>query len=220
MIVRDLVTDVVPPLKVSDTIQLALEWMEDYKVNHLPVVDGSVYLGLVTESVLLSAEDTSMKLASLTNTFTRPVIKREQHAYDAIKLISQLGLSLLPVIDEKEELVGSVTQRSVLEKMAGITSVQEPGGIIVLQMPSVDYNLTQIASIVETNDAKILSVNVMSTPESREIEVTIKINREDLSRILQTFNRYNYNVIASYHQSQYEDDLKTRFNEFMRFINT
>lgn len=220
MIVRDLITDLVPPLKVSDTIQFGLEWMEDYKVNHLPVVDGINYLGLVPESVLLDAEDTSAELKTIIHKFTRPIIKREQHAYDAIKLISQLGLSLLPVVNENEELVGSITQKSVLEKMAGITSVQEPGGIIVLQMPSVDYNLTQIAGIVETNDSKILSVNVMSSPESREIEVTLKINREDLSRILQTFNRYNYNVIASYHQSQYEDNLRTRFDEFMRFINT
>jgi acetoin utilization protein AcuB len=220
MIVRDLISDLVPPLKITDTISTALEWMEDYKVNHLPVLNGLNYVGLVNETFLLDAEDSAKTLETVSAGFMRPIIKKDQHAYDAIKLISQLGLSLLPVVDDKEEFVGSITQRSVLEKMAGITSVQEPGGIIVLQMPSVDYNLTQIASIVETNDAKILSVNVMSTPESREIEVTLKINREDLSRVLQTFDRYNYNVIASYHQSQYEDNIKTRFNEFMRFLNT
>lgn len=220
MIVRELITDIVPPLKVSDTIQLAIDWMEDYKINHLPVLDGNNYLGIISENILLNAENPEEKISTLLQSFTRPVIKRDQHAYDAIKLISQMGLSLLPVVDDNEVFVGSITQKSVLEKMAGITSVQEPGGIIVLQMPSMDYNLTQIASIVESNDAKILSVNVMSSPESREIEVTIKINREDLSRILQTFDRYNYNVIASYHQSQYEDNLKSRFNEFMRFINT
>ncbi|MFN5181638.1 MAG: CBS domain-containing protein [Bacteroidota bacterium] len=219
MIVKDLITNLVPPLKITDTIELGLNWMEDYKVNHLPVVDGSTYIGLVSESELLNAEDIEKNIGTLASNFIRPIIKRDQHAYDAIKLISQLELTLLPVVDDKEEFVGAVTQRSVLEKMAGITSVQEPGGIIVLSMPSMDYNLTQIASIVETNDAKVLSVNVMSTPESREIEVTVKINREDLSRILQTFNRYNYNVIAAYHQTQYEDNLKSRYNEFIKFIN-
>jgi hypothetical protein len=95
----------------------------------------------------------------------------------------------------------------------------EQGGIIELELNKNDYSLTQIASIVEGNDAKILSCYVTSTPDSNKIEVTLKINREELTRILQTFNRYNYTVKASYHQAGFEDDLKTRFDEFMRFLN-
>jgi hypothetical protein len=82
-----------------------------------------------------------------------------------------------------------------------------------------DYSLTQIASIVEGNDAKILSLYVNSLTDSTKIEVTLKVNKEDLSRILQTFYRYNYSVKASYHQSDYDDDLKGKFDEFIRFLN-
>ena len=168
---------------------------------------------------LLNQPDAEIPLAELSSQLIRPILRKEQHAYDAIKLMSKLNLSVLPVVDDNDEVTGIITQKSVFEKMAGITSAQEPGGIIVLQMPSVDYSLTQIAGIVETNEAKILSLNVLSTPEHREIEVTIKINREDLSRILQTFNRYNYVIKAHYHQSQFEDDLLNRYNEFMRIFN-
>lgn len=219
MIVGDLITDEVPPLKFNDSVDLALNWMEEFKVNHLAVTKGKEYLGIVSEAELLDSNHPDYSLERLKLNYTKPVIHKDQHVYEAIKLMSKFSLSLLPVLDEKEEFVGTITQRSVMEKMAGITSVQEPGGIIVLQMMSADYNLTQIASIVESNDSKILSVNVTSSPETKEIEVTLKINNEDLSRILQTFYRYNYNIKASYHQSQYEDDLKNRFDEFMRFIN-
>ena len=219
MIAADLITDEVPPLKDTDSVDLALNWMEEFKVNHLAVTKGKEYLGIVSEAELLDSNHPDFTIDNLKLNYAKPVIHKDQHIYDAIKLMSKMNLSLLPVLDEKEEFLGSITQRSVLEKMAGITSVQEPGGIIVLQMVSTDYNLTQIASIVEGNDTKILSLNVTSAPDSKEIEVTIKVNNEDLSRILQTFYRYNYNVKASYHQSQYEDDLKNRFDEFMRFIN-
>lgn len=219
MIVSDLITDEVPPLKHTDSVDLALNWMEEFKVNHLAVTKGKEYIGVVSEAELLDSNHPDFSIDNLKLNLRKPVIHQNQHAYDALRLMSKMNLSLLPVLDEKEEFVGSITQKSVLEKMAGITSVQEPGGIIVLQMNDNDYNLTQIASIVEGNDAKILSVNVTSSPETREIEVTLKINNEDLSRILQTFYRYNYNVKATYHQSHYEDDLKNRFNEFMRFIN-
>jgi acetoin utilization protein AcuB len=219
MIAGDLITDEVPPLKNTDSVDLALNWMEEFKVNHLAVTKGKEYLGIVSEAELLDSNHPDYTIDNLKLNFAKPVIHKDQHVYEAIKLMSKMHLSLLPVLDEKEEFLGSITQRSVLEKMAGITSVQEPGGIIVLQMVATDYNLTQIASIVESNDSKILSVNVTSAPETKEIEVTIKVNNEDLSRILQTFYRYNYNVKASYHQSQFEDDLKNRFDEFMRFIN-
>lgn len=219
MIVGDLITDEVPPLKHTDSVDLALNWMEEFKVNHLAVTKGKEYLGIVSEAELLDSNHPDFSLENLKLNYAKPVIHKDQHVYEAIKLMSKFNLSLLPVLDEKEEFLGSITQRSVMEKMAGITSVQEPGGIIVLQMVSTDYNLTQIASIVESNDSKILSVNVTSSPETKEIEVTLKVNNEDLSRILQTFYRYNYNIKATYHQSQYEDDLKNRFDEFMRFIN-
>lgn len=219
MIVNDLITDEIPPLKDTDSVDLALNWMEEFKVNHLAVTRGRELLGIISESQLLDSNHPDFSIENLKLNLTKPVIHANQHAYDAIKLMSKMNLSLLPVLDDQEMFVGSITQRSVLEKMAGITSVQEPGGIIVLNMNMVDYNLTQISSIIESNDAKVLSVNVTSAPDTKEIEVTIKINSEDLSRILQTFYRYNYNVKATYHQSQHQDDMKNRFNEFMRFLD-
>jgi hypothetical protein len=79
--------------------------------------------------------------------------------------------------------------------------------------------LSEIARIVESNDAKILSSYISSHIDSTKLEVTIKINRTDLSAIIQTFNRYNYTIKASFHQSEYVDDLKDRFDSFMSFLN-
>jgi len=82
-----------------------------------------------------------------------------------------------------------------------------------------DYSLSEISRIVESNDAKILSLYISSHTDSTKLEVTIKINRTDLSAIIQTFNRYNYTIKASFHQSEYVDDLKDRFDSFMSFLN-
>jgi predicted transcriptional regulator len=79
--------------------------------------------------------------------------------------------------------------------------------------------MTQVAQIVEGNDAKILSSYVNSLADSTKIEVTLKLNKSDLSAILQTFYRYNYNVKASFHQSEFSDDMKNRFDSFMNYIN-
>jgi hypothetical protein len=73
--------------------------------------------------------------------------------------------------------------------------------------------------IVEGNDAKILSSYITSSPDSTQLEVTLKINKEDLSAIMQTFTRYNYTIKASFQESTFKDDLKTRYDELMNYIN-
>ena len=220
MLVADLITDEVPPLKHTDSIDQALHWMEEFKVTHLAVIKGKELLGIVSESDLLdSNSDPNEELGKARLHFSRPVLHANQHAYDALKLMSALNLSLLPVINEKELFDGCITQKSILEKMAFLSAVAEPGGIIELEMNKNDYSLTQIASIVEGNDAKVLSLNVASSPDTTKIEVTLKVNKEELSGIIQTFHRYNYNVKASFHQAQYENDLKNRFDEFMRYLD-
>ncbi len=40
MIARELVNDSIPPLKLSDTGLKALNWMEEFRVEHLAIVDG------------------------------------------------------------------------------------------------------------------------------------------------------------------------------------
>jgi CBS domain-containing protein len=219
MLIADLITHDIPALKPADTIEQALDWMEEFKVEHLPVLSHKALAGLISESDLQALHDNQGKIGDHQFRYLRPIIHAQQHAFDALKLMSGMHLTLIPVLDDNDNYVGAVTQKSVLDKIAGFSSVMEQGGIIELELNKNDYSLTQIASIVEGNDAKILSSYVTSTPDSNRIEVTLKINREDLSRILQTFNRYNYNVKASYHQAGYEDDLKNKFDEFMRFLN-
>ena len=219
MLIADLITHDIPALKPADTIEQALDWMEEFKVEHLPVLSHKTLSGIVSESDLQALHDNQGKIGDHQFRYLRPVIHPQQHAFDALKLMSGMHLTLIPVLDDNDNYMGSITQKSVLDRIAGFTSVMEQGGIIELELNKNDYSLTQIASIVEGNDAKILSCYVTSAPDSNKIEVTLKVNREDLSRILQTFNRYNYTVKASYHQAGYEDDLKTRFDEFMRFLN-
>ncbi len=219
MLIADLITHDIPALRPADTIEQALDWMEEFKVEHLPVLSHKALTGIVSESDLQALNDNKGKIGDHQFRFMRPIIHPQQHAFDALKLMSGMHLTLIPVLDDNDNYIGSVTQKSVLDKIAGFSSVMEQGGIIELELNKNDYSLTQIASIVEGNDAKILSCYVTSTPDSNKIEVTLKINREELSRILQTFNRYNYNVKASYHQAGYEDDLKNKFDEFMRFLN-
>jgi hypothetical protein len=149
----------------------------------------------------------------------RPFVTEQQHIYEVIKMVSNMKLTVLPVLNEQQQYVGLIPTTSLIQQFATLAATREPGGIVVLEMGLHDYSLTQIAQIIEGNDAKILSLYVNPLEDSTKIEVTIKLNKQDLSGVLQTFYRYNYNVKQSFHQSEFLDDMKNRFDSFMNYIN-
>jgi CBS-domain-containing membrane protein len=218
MVINQLISDDVPPLKTNDDADKALRWMEEFKVAWLPVVNKDEFVGLISEAELFELDASDTPIGSTPMQLIRPQLFANQHAYDALKLMAQLNVDVIGVLDERGKYKGAVTMRKLAEHLSKMAAVREPGGIIVLEVNNVDYSLAQIAQIVEGNDAKILSTYVSGVPNSNRVEVTLKINREDLSRILQTFSRYNYVVKGTFHQSAYEEDLRERYDEFMNYI--
>ena len=219
MLANDLITDEIPPLKITDTVSLALDWMEQFKVSHLAVVNNRELVGLISETDLLDFDNPQAQINESKIHMMRPLVHHYQHAYDVVKLMSGLNLSLIPVIDDKELYKGCISHKGIVQNLSTMISVQNPGGVIVLELNQNDYSVTQIGNIVEGNDAKILSLHVSSNPDSTKLEVTIKVNRENLSAILQTFNRYNYSVKASYQNLDFTKVIDDKFNEFLHFLN-
>jgi hypothetical protein len=103
--------------------------------------------------------------------------------------------------------------------IAKSATIQSPGGVIVLEMNNNDYSLTEIASIIESNNIKILSSYIISKPNSTKIEVTIKLNQQDVTAIIKDFERRNYTVSASYKDQEAEEDFLERYESLMRFLN-
>lgn len=219
MLAGELITEEIPPLKITDTVEQALDWMEQFKVSHLPVVQDRELIGLVSETDLLDYEKPDEQINVSKLHLMKPVIQNHQHTYDLVRLMSGLNLTLIPVTDEEGKYKGCITLKGLVQNLSKMISVQNPGGVIVLEIHQSDYSATQIANIIEANDAKILSLHVSSSPDSQKIEVTIKVNRENLSAILQTFSRYNYVVKASFNHGEYNDGMNDRLNEFLHFLN-
>jgi len=219
MYARELISDDIPPLKTSDTGERALAWMDEFRVSHLPIVNNVDFLGLISESDILDFNSATEPIGGHSLNLSRPYVFDYQHTYDVLKVMASLKLSVIPVLNDKDQYLGLIHLSTLLQHFAEMASMKESGGLLILELNIHDYSLSEIARIVESNDAKILSLYISSHTDSNKLEVTIKINRTDLSAIIQTFNRYNYTIKASFHQSEYVDDLKDRFDSFMSFLN-
>lgn len=219
MIARELISDEIPPLKTTDTGLKALQWMDEFKVGHLPLVRKNEYLGLIADTDILDLEEPEKQLKNFPLKIDRPYVTENAHVYEVMRLSAAMKLSVIPILDEEERYRGLTDIHHLIELLVNTTSIAEAGGVIILEMSENDYALSEIARIVESNDAKILSTYITSVPNSTEIEVTLKVNRKDLSRILQTFYRYEYKVKASYHEDPFSEDLKDRYDSLMNFLN-
>jgi CBS domain-containing protein len=219
LIAKNLMKDGVLPLKTSDTGREGLESMEDYRVMHLPIVNNLALLGLISEFDILSFNDLDESVGNHALSTSNAYVYDYQYVYDVMRLMYELKLTLIPVIDIHGNYLGSITLPSLLEHFAESLSVAEPGGVIVLEMTSVDYSLSEISKIVESHDAKILSVLMLTNPDSMRLELSLKINRLDISSILQTLIRYNYNVLLSFSESDNQDDLRKRYELLMNYLN-
>lgn len=215
----EIITDEIPPLKATDTGEKALSWMEEFKVSHLPVLKNGNFVGVVSESDILDHADPQKTLDELFQHLPRPYVLTDDHIYQVLAKIAQDKLTVIPVLDSNEQYIGCSTVQHLMSLIANTGSIKAPGGIIVLEMASTDYSMAQIAQIVESNDAKILSSFIMSSPDSTNIEVTLKINRIELDRIIRTFERYDYIIKASYQKSEFEDDLQFRYDALMNYLN-
>ncbi|MFT5858690.1 MAG: acetoin utilization protein AcuB [Flavobacteriaceae bacterium] len=215
----DLITDEIPPLMHTDTGEKALSWMEEFKVSHLPVLKDGNFVGLVSEAMLFDQTDLSQSLDKLFQHLPRPFSYVGEHIYQVLARISEYQLSLIPILDNDEQYVGCSGVHHLLTLIANTGSIKEVGGILVVEMSSTDYSMAQIGQIVESNDAKILSAYLMSSTDSTNVEVTLKINTLDLDRIISTFERYDYVIKASFQKSRSADDLQFRYDALLNYLN-
>ncbi len=217
MIVNKIISQELPSLLPSDRLETALQYMQDWKVSHLPVVENGLLLGLLDESAMIGYEGREAKVSDFQ---LSPLhVLPHQHIFEVIELISTHQLSTIPVADDARNYLGEISLASVVDYMADLQSVRQEGSILVLEMNDVDYSLSEISRLIEGNDAKVLSSSVTNFDDSRKVEVSLKINQTRIRGIVQTLQRYDYTIKAYYDAPNYEDDLKKRYDELMRYLN-
>lgn len=209
----------IPPLLHSDTGEKALFWMDEFQVNHLPVLKHGNFVGLVSESELLDQSSLEPSLDALFQHLPRPFAFNDAHLFDVLGHFARFNLTVLPVLNRKEQFLGVISSQELIQLLAQNVGHDTSGAILILEMNANDYTLAQIAQIVESNQAKILNVFILELPDSNKIQVNLRINQQNLSAIIRTFERYDYQVRASFNATQGPNELQERYNELMHYLS-
>lgn len=220
MIAGKLISDTIPSVKSTEAGQKAMNSMDVYRVSHIPVVDDNRYLGLVSDKLIYDLNLLEVPIKNELDKLDTSHAHKDQHIFEVAMVMYKLKLSVLPVLDQDHYYLGAITLYDLARRFSHLFSLQEIGGVVVLEMNVNDYSMEEISKIVESNGVRILSSFLDRKPGTSNLDVILKLDKEELSPVIQGFMRYDYNVKAVYlDHSMLTDLYNDRYEQFMKFMN-
>jgi predicted transcriptional regulator len=217
MLNQQLISSQIEPLNYLQTVKEALNVMSDLKLPQMPVVKDGLYVGMLMEEDLLDA-DAKETLANFQYDLLPFSVIGNDHFLTAARLNAEQRLKIVPVITAEKEYLGSIFEEDLLKQFVRLNGALEKGALLVLSMNPSEYSTGQLAKLVETNDALITQLNTFNDEITGKLIVTVRINKEEISDILSTFQRYDYQVIFHAGQEQYENELRRNYFHLMNFL--
>jgi len=216
---KEIISASIPSLHLNDPVSQALDLMADFHVTHLPVVVEDKLAGLVSEDALLNVEDDSIRLAQLQGSFSRIAAHADAFFFEAVQMVNESALTVVPVVTGEAEYIGAITATDLLRQLGRTSGVNDTGGIIVLEMEKVSFSFSEISKLVETNDAQITQLNTYPDASSGSFYITLRINKLEISDIIATLQRYEYQVKYYFGEELYENELRSNYDHLMNYLN-
>lgn len=214
-----LIDDTLPQLHLQDTVAKALQLMADFKITHLPVVSKEKFIGLISEDDLIDEVNKKTTIELFQHNFIPAAVTSSQHFLKAVSICNLYQANIIPVINEAHELMGSIRGYSLLNALGNFCGANEYGAVVVLEMERSRFAISEINSIVESDGAVILHLNISALPQSQLLEVTLQINKKEISTIIASFERYEYSVTFYSGEELFENDISSNYRNLMNYLD-
>ena len=220
MIALEIINQMIPPLKTSDTAGKAYRWMEELRTNQLPVLEEGMYKGFITENIILEENNLDKKIGDFELEGADCFVHFHQHIYDVMKVAADNEAQIVAVLDEENQYQGVINVEDTIAAFAQTAAVQSPGGVIVISMLQIDYSLAEISRLIEAEGAKILSSWISDDLlDGAKVKLTLKINMADLSHIIATLERFEYKIISRFHETNESASDQEKMDVFMKYLD-
>jgi acetoin utilization protein AcuB len=219
MLTIELINNNIPRLQLKDSVSKALRLISDFRVTHLPVIKDEKFLGLISEDDLLDQDEPKMPMELMQEFFIRAAVRDNEHFLNAVTCSNQFDTTVVPVINEENDLMGVITTNDLLKTLGIFAGTNEIGGIIVLEMERSQFAISEISRIVESNDATILHLNTTVHAETGMLTVTLHINKKEIAAVVATFERYEYDVIYYFGNENFENEIHSNYRHLMNYLD-
>lgn len=217
MLNQQLISPLITPLQHGQTVEEALLQMEDQGVAHLPLLKDGHLEAVIAESDLLDADQRT--LLEALPVYAAPIaVAADNHFLSAAAAMLGRQLSTIPVVASGKEYVGTITEHTLLQQLAQLTDAMGAGALVVIEMEPHQLSISELSKLVETNDAHITQFNTSIHPDTGMLLATLRINKQEISDIVATFQRYDYHVVFFSGEEHYENELRRNYQHLMNFL--
>lgn len=215
--ITDYITNDYKAIDSQETIADVQDFLIDLAFSHFPVVEEQIYIGSIA-SEDIETFNSDKKIIDYRYSFEKFFVRTNMVWLDVLEVFAQNHTNLVPVLDEENKYVGYYEISEIISFFNETPFIKEPGGIIVVKKAVLDYSLSQITQIVESNNGKLLGLFI-SEADPVNVQVTLKINLGPMNEILQTFRRYNYEIISEHQEDNFLNTLKERSDYLDKYLN-
>ena len=215
--ITDFINNDIKPLRTTDSVATAQDLFAEYPFSHFPVLEDGVYMGCA------GSEDTELMeiqktLGENRFSFERFFVRENTIWLDALGVFAKNQTNIVPVLTEDNKYLGYYEINDIINFFHETPFMKEEGGILVVEKNLIDYSMSEAAQIVESNNGRLLGLFVSET-NTEKVQITMKISLGGLSEIIQTFRRYNYEIISEHQEDTYLNTLKDRSDYLDKYLN-
>jgi CBS domain containing-hemolysin-like protein len=207
----------IPVFEIKDTFEKVLQFFQDTTYSHVAIVEEGRFLGVFSKNdadVLLpetKIEEFRYELGSF-------FVRKDTNWLDVLEAFARNEANLLPILNDKEEVEGYYDLTDIVAVFIDTPFFTDPGSILVVATGIKDYSFSEIAQIVESNNAKLIGGFITDT-QNDIIQVTLKITTNNYNKVVQTFRRYNYHILFGNSDDEFLEELKSRSDYLDKYLN-
>lgn len=201
----------------SEPLEEVIRFFQDTVYSHVAIVENGQYLGVMAEEDLKSFNPTKT-ISEYRYSLETFHVRKDASWLEALEVFTRNETNLLPVLGEQGEVLGYYQLLDVLSLLVETPFFREPGGILVVARGSRDHSFSEIAQIIESNNARLLGAFITDI-QNDVVITTIKLSSDTFNEVLQTFRRYNYSILFGTIHDQFLEELKQRSDYLDKYLN-
>lgn len=215
--INDYINNDFKALNSQETIADVQDFFADVSYSHFSVVEDGVYIGCIAADDV-DTFDSDKKIIDYKYALEGFFVRKNMIWLDVLEVFAKNHSNIVPVLDNENKYSGYYELEDIVRFFHETPFLKEQGGIIVIEKSMADYSMSQITQIVESNNGKLLGLFI-SEVNSNKVQITIKIAMGGMNEIIQTFRRYNYEIISDHQEDNYLNSLKERSDYLDKYLN-
>ncbi len=218
MNLKEYILNEVKVLTLQSAVKDAQKLCKGFPITHVPIVEDNRLIGSISESDSQTIEDNHSLISEYIHLVDFFFATENVTLLDLIKLFADNDCNIMPVLNKEKKYLGYFDLNDILDVFSSSPFLYSDGVVIVAEKLKKDFSASEVSQIVESNNGTLLGFYI-SNETSDNTQLTVKISSEDINEIIQTFRRYNYNIVSQHKDDFYLQDLKDRSDYLQKYLD-